>query len=241
MSIRASSLNLKIQSMAFSPLRSFRHWYQRCRYDRYWRSQPSTWSYGITIIDQALSTGNFTSVLDAGCGRGDVVQALNSRGIPTVGVDIAGAALPEGPEFVCCTLDRLPFSDQSFALTFCSEVLEHIPSGDIPGCLRELARVTRDRLFLTISLRPSSNHNAYHITLRPRTWWEDQMAAMPEWRKNTLLVDRFQRRGPFTNREVLEKGPTKAIMGELNWFLSSEPYSLEGELEPWYFVYDRVR
>jgi hypothetical protein len=58
-------------------------------------------------------------------------------------------------------------------------------------------------------------------------------------RANRPLVDRWQQRGPFTNREVLERGPASAIIDEMEAFIAQEPYSFCGELEPWYFVFDR--
>ena len=29
------------------------------------------------------------------------------------------------------------------------------------------------------------------------------------------------------------------LLGEMEWFLDEQPYSLEGELEPWFFIYDK--
>jgi len=219
------------------------NWLQRVRYNRYWRSRPATWSYGIGIIQQALATGSFTDVLDAGCGRGDVVEYLLRCGYRARGVELSTYAVNHGNvttgEVVQGSLEDLPFADRSFDLVFSSEVLEHIPAENIPAVARELVRVCRSRLFLTISLRPSSQQNAFHPTLRPRKWWEDQFQREGV-QANRALVDRYQQREPgLSNQAVLTRGPARAILHEMEGFLAHEPYSLNGELEPWYFVFDR--
>lgn len=227
------------------PMRKFlqrlRGQLHRLRYDRYWRTRPAQWSYGINIIDQALSTGSYRTVLDAGCGRGDVVAHLLRKGYEARGVEVSQFAVQNGEvvtgEVLQGDLASLPFPDRHFDLVFSSEVLEHIPADQIPKVARELVRVCGRRLFLTISLRPSSQNNAFHCTLRSRNWWEQRFieaGAQPV----SDLVARFQQRGPFDNREVILRGPASGLIGEIEGFLTHPPYSFGGELEPWYFIFE---
>jgi SAM-dependent methyltransferase len=178
------------------PLGVVRLW-ERLRYDRYWRSHPSNWSYGINVINQALSTGSYRQIFDAGCGNGEVVAHLLRLGYEARGVELSAHAVSHGlvntGEVVQGSLEKLPFPDQSFDLVFSSEVLEHIPAERIPAVARELVRICRTRLFLTISLRPSSQNNAYHVTLRPRDWWENQFIQAGV-HPNRQLVDCWQQR-----------------------------------------------
>lgn len=217
--------------------------FHRLRYDRYWRSRPAQWSYGINIIDQALSTGDYRTVLDAGCGRGDVVAHLLRKGYEARGVEVSGFAVEHGEvdtgEVLQGDLTKLPFRDRHFDLVFSSEVLEHIPADQIPSVARELVRVCKGRIFLTISLRPSSQNNAFHCTLRPREWWE-QCFSEAGARPMPNLIAQFQQRGPFDNREVISRGPASGLIGEMRDFLTHPPYSFGGELEPWYFIFDPV-
>lgn len=215
----------------------------RLRYDRYWRSRPTQWSYGINIIDQALSTDDYCTVLDAGCGRGDVVAHLLRKGFKARGIEVSRFAVENGEvqtgEVLQGDLAKLPFPDRHFDLVFSSEVLEHIPADHIPAVTKELVRVCRGRLFLTISLRPSSQNNAFHCTLRPREWWE-QCFLDAGARPARDLIAKFQQRGPFDNREVLLRGPASSLVAEMKDFLAQPPYSFRGELEPWYFIFDTV-
>ncbi len=80
-------------------------------------------------------------VLDVGCGSSRILRDLGGA----VGVDLAFHKL----RFMCRyrlplvqgSIFALPFRDASFDTVVCSEVIEHVASGD--GPLRELARVQR--------------------------------------------------------------------------------------------------
>jgi SAM-dependent methyltransferase len=49
-------------------------------------------------------------------------------------------------------LRDLPFADDGFDLVLCTEVLEHLPDPQV--VVRELARVSRDHLFVTVPHEP---------------------------------------------------------------------------------------
>lgn len=95
------------------------------------------------------------AVLDAGCGGGGVVDYLCRKGFDATGADKFGMFLGVAAEkgfrgrFVQADLtDRLPFPDKSFDTTVCLDVLEHVT--DDRAAVRELARVTRRRLLVTV-------------------------------------------------------------------------------------------
>jgi ubiquinone/menaquinone biosynthesis C-methylase UbiE len=107
----------------------------------------------------ALSPQTF---LDAGCGEGFVARQVIDAvpGIELTGCDVSDVALeiatdanPEG-RFVVGSLTDLPFSDRSFDVVGCFEVLEHLP-GDLPRrALSELARVARRAAVLSVPHEP---------------------------------------------------------------------------------------
>jgi ubiquinone/menaquinone biosynthesis C-methylase UbiE len=107
----------------------------------------------------ALSPQTF---LDAGCGEGFVARQVIDAlpGIELTGCDVSDVALeiatdanPEG-RFVVWSLTDLPFSDRSFDVVGCFEVLEHLP-GDLPRrALSELARVARQGAVLSVPHEP---------------------------------------------------------------------------------------
>jgi SAM-dependent methyltransferase len=97
------------------------------------------------------------SVLDLGCGDGTFTRLAAEAGAGSVvGVEVAEAALRRARaahgdlEFRLAAIDGpLPFADASFALVWCSEVIEHI--ADTAAWLSEVRRVLAPggRLLLT--------------------------------------------------------------------------------------------
>lgn len=98
-------------------------------------------------------------ILDAGCGEGFAMRAvLGASGAELVGLDGSPAALHladrlnPGRRFAAGDLYALPFSERSFDLVVCMEVLEHLHD---PGRgLRELCRVSGGWLLLSVPNEP---------------------------------------------------------------------------------------
>lgn len=82
-------------------------------------------------------------VLDVGCGRGDLRQYLTKLDIKSyLSLDTNGKVS------VCGSIYNLPFKGNSFDTIVMSEVLEHL---EYPAdALMELARVSRDRVIITV-------------------------------------------------------------------------------------------
>jgi SAM-dependent methyltransferase len=94
-----------------------------------------------------------TRVLDVGCGGGGYVEHLAQKDLSVVGVDrdkellCASGARPRGGTYFQGDAGALPFLDKSFDCAYCFDVLEHV---DDLTAIRELARVTRSRLIVTV-------------------------------------------------------------------------------------------
>lgn len=97
------------------------------------------------------------SVLEVGCGTGDVLAAVKALGIGQEhrGVDVADPDAHRGPDATAGDLPldsydgrQLPYADNSFDLVFASHVLEHVP--DERGFLAELARVAKRAVYIEV-------------------------------------------------------------------------------------------
>ncbi len=97
-------------------------------------------------------------IIEIGIGNGFVAGYVKERGVDIVTLDIDPRLRPD---IVGDVLD-LPFSDKSFDVVACYEVLEHLPYERILKALSEIFRICRT--FTILSL-PESNR-AYRFNLQ---------------------------------------------------------------------------
>lgn len=162
-----------------------------------WR--PATEVYEATIRPY-LRPG--LELLDAGCGRGGVVEQLAADLGPMIGVDpdfpsLVGHRLPSAKLLrATAFLEHLPFGAASFDLAISSWVLEHLPRP--APVFSELARVLRPGGHL-ITLAPNGWHPVSMLNrllarieplqarLVPRLLGRAREDAFPAWyRANTV-------------------------------------------------------
>lgn len=94
------------------------------------------------------------NILDVGAGNGIVTNRLLERGLTAVAFDFSEVALESvrGPTVVGDVRD-MPFDDRSYDLCVMSEVLEHLGSGTFERALKEVARITRRHVVITVPNR----------------------------------------------------------------------------------------
>lgn len=97
-----------------------------------------------------LVPADIYTVLDLGCGDGTVSNSLVASGLDVTGTDISSKALQyfKGKGIIAI-LGQLPFSNHSFDLLICAEVLEHIPVGVYERTLKEIERIARQYIIIT--------------------------------------------------------------------------------------------
>jgi len=114
------------------------------RYRDIYRSQRPGYEDGVAVY--AKLVGKYltpeATVLDAGCGRGGIIELYCEAVKQAVGVDSDLDSLSEHrclEQLVRGNLAELPFPDASFDVVMCSWVLEHLAQPEV--VLEELARV----------------------------------------------------------------------------------------------------
>lgn len=115
----------------------------------------------MEAIYQLLAESGGASILDAGCGEGFLTDYLARRdpSLRLTGVDMSSEAIAYAEErfgerarFRTGNVYKLPFSDNSFDVVLCSEVLEHLDEPDL--AVRELIRVARRHVVITVPNEP---------------------------------------------------------------------------------------
>jgi SAM-dependent methyltransferase len=90
------------------------------------------------------------SILDVGCGVGEFLSFLPET-YRKVGLDISYEALTRvGALKTMANVESLPFTSCSFDLVTCFEVLEHLPQRTFPQALRELERISRKYIMVSV-------------------------------------------------------------------------------------------
>jgi ubiquinone/menaquinone biosynthesis C-methylase UbiE len=106
------------------------------------------------------------TVLEVGPGSGHVTWLLRDWGRRVLTVDLDPTVCPE----LVCDVVRLPLADASVDCVLAAEVLEHLPFDELDDALRELRRVTRDKVVVTLPAPFVGASILVNLTkLRPRT------------------------------------------------------------------------
>ena len=120
----------------------------------------------------ALRPGPGVRVLDAGCGRGEVMLACAKAGSTVAGIDYAEAAIEiaretladvHGADVRRGSVDDLPWEDAAFDRILCGDVIEHLDTDQADRALREFRRVLAPGGFLLL-------HTAPNRVFRTVTW-----------------------------------------------------------------------
>jgi SAM-dependent methyltransferase len=97
---------------------------------------------------------NIQTVLDAGCGDGRVSSSLSGR-YQVFRLDVSCSALRRGTNRngIAGVLTAMPFCDGTFDLVLACEVIEHVDPELLSQVLREIQRVSRKYVLITVPYR----------------------------------------------------------------------------------------
>ncbi len=130
------------------------------------------------VVEAVLNTlGKFTTVVDAGCGCGDLVQEFRRVGVDAWGIEGTPNAIPHA----LCGAEHLLIADlrQSIAsprradLVMCVEVAEHIDEECADTFLDNLCAMG-DLILLTAAPVGQGGHS--HVNCQPYLYWIQKMA-----------------------------------------------------------------
>jgi SAM-dependent methyltransferase len=105
-----------------------------------------------------VTTVSPTEVLEIGVGNRFLSGYLRERGLDITAVDVESILCPD----IVGTLIALPFQDSSFDTVVCFEVLEHMPFDQSLLAMKEIARVARRHIIISV---PDASRT-YRIHLR---------------------------------------------------------------------------
>ena len=165
-----------------------------------WERHAQWWIKGFTdgvdpeytdqIIPIAVSElAGMNTVLDVGCGDGQIGRALSANGAAVVGVDptwgqiSVAAERGKGPLYACASASNLPVANASCDAVLACLVFEHID--DVDSAIAEISRVLKPGGMFAFFL----NHP---LLQTPGSGWiDDHFVEPPEqyWRIGAYLVE----------------------------------------------------
>jgi O-antigen biosynthesis protein len=152
------------------------HYYRTYAGLEYDRNEPHWARFFGEIADNIIRDINPHTVLDAGCAKGFLVEALRDRGVEAYGIDASAYAIScvrDDLKSYCRVGSVIDELDRDYDLITCIEVLEHLPLAESVDAMANLCRHTGDILF---SSSPTNAGEATHINVHPPEWWAERFA-----------------------------------------------------------------
>lgn len=136
----------------------------------------------------ALSEVPRGTLLDVGCGRGEMLDIAQNMGFEVTGLEVSEPMCDEIRIFLGEVQD-IPFTDNYFDVVTMFDVMEHLPESDIYLAIEELIRVAQRTIILTVSNKPSWHRGIdLHITKKDYNVWDelfhDVFPGVVSWIKN---------------------------------------------------------
>ncbi len=98
----------------------------------------------------AMIPADVKTIIDIGCGDGTITNQLAQK-YDVTGVDRSKNALRYlKTRSILSSADHIDVPDQSFDMVFSSELLEHLDDQVLHGTIREMKRISKKYIFLTV-------------------------------------------------------------------------------------------
>jgi SAM-dependent methyltransferase len=161
-------------------------------------------------ITASLIQSDVHSLLDAGCGNGVFVNYLSEhrKDLAIFALDRSKAALKHvKTNPILGDVSELPFADNHFDCITCLEVLEHLPIEVYNKTLRELARVSKKYLIISVPYKEVLE-NSYNQCPSCKTIFNYEL-HLRNFDDNSF-TGMFKGLG-YKNVKVIKAGPTESL------------------------------
>jgi len=124
---------------------------------------------------------------DVGCGRGETLDMSAARGYVSTGYELDVVPKKDRHKDVRIIEDitEIPMIDRGYPLVTCLDVMEHLPLEKAEPAIRELWRITKDTLLVTVAwfphiMRSMPELGDLHINKQDSDWWVELIERVTE-------------------------------------------------------------
>lgn len=125
---------------------------------------------------QEILSLNPKNTLEIGIGNGFVSKYLKQRGFNVITLDIDRRLNPD----IAGSVLNIPFSDETFEVVACYELLEHLPYENFEKAMLEIFRVSNSHAFLSL---PDANRTYRLCVQIPKIGEFQKLIPFPRFRK----------------------------------------------------------
>lgn len=132
------------------------------------------------LVDLLRTTGGNT-LLDVGCGRGELLMEAELLGFKAHGYEVVPGLVVANDVELIDGLHQLPAEARSYDVVVCADVLEHVTEEDSIRGLHDMVRVAKQHLLLTVAWFPHVHQGVeLHVNRHPMEWWLEQLDGI-QW------------------------------------------------------------
>lgn len=143
-------------------------------------------TYRLPLI-MKLIPDDVESIADIGCGNGIITNELNKK-YQTIGIDSSEKALKyvKGKTLLS-RVENIKLEDNSYDMVLCSEVLEHLPGKILTEGIKQLSRISRNYVLVTVpynevlgasNVKCPNCSSVFHVTQHVNSFTEESLVNL---------------------------------------------------------------
>lgn len=123
------------------------------------------------VLVWAINKFNIKSMIDIGCGPGDMVNIAKERNLEVLGIDGDFTLNLTEPDFLICdfTIEK-PKIDRTFDLAWSVEFLEHVEEKYMDHYMEAF----KSAKYIICTAAPPGQAGHHHVNCQPKEYWFDK-------------------------------------------------------------------
>ena len=169
------------------------------------------------------------TVLEIGVGNRVVCDTLGKLGVKVTTLDVAEDLKPD----IVASVTQMPLADKSFDTVLAAEVLEHIPWEEFPQAMREIHRVSKRYVVITLP------HSGYTFSFS----WKVPLLPSQRW---IFKIPHFWKKHVFSGEHYWEMGKSGFPVRRIKKLLRNSSFKiLKSKTDPedpahWAFLLEKI-